>query len=313
MIYDLQVEIPGGSAANYNLCITSVSPITQGRRRRRDHRELQQPDDGGRLENCAATAGVTTAGDYGVQNNINGGVAGQCVQARRRRHLRRLHGVVHERLRQRGHELAARRIRRSCMAGKTASSTATTRWPKQLLDHRDRAEQLAVHRPELRHLGRLVRHLVGLAACARDGQWRPRAHGLAGGPRREEPGGHRHRPIGQLRGQHLGDLDGARSPSQTRAAGRSSRTSASSSSSGMVTPDLAQFFNDALTRERRPRELLVPPRHPGRLRGLAAEQRPEHGDELLQRERHDEVALPVTRSGRCPARARVGRGGRRGS
>jgi hypothetical protein len=80
MIYDLQVEIPGGSAANYNLCITNVSPILKG-------------GDGGAVGgscsslmtagglNCATTAGVTPAGVYGVQNNINGGVAGQCVQA----------------------------------------------------------------------------------------------------------------------------------------------------------------------------------------------------------------------------------------
>jgi hypothetical protein len=78
MVYDIQVEIPGGTAANYNLCITNVSPILQG-------------GDGGAVsgscsslmtaggQDCAAS-GVTPAGDYGLQNNVNGGATGQCVQ-----------------------------------------------------------------------------------------------------------------------------------------------------------------------------------------------------------------------------------------
>jgi Glycosyl hydrolase family 12 len=77
-IYDIQVEIPGGTAAAYNLCITSIAPILSG-------------GDGGAVGgSCSAlmTAGgqnctladVTPAGNYGLQNNVNNGATGECVQ-----------------------------------------------------------------------------------------------------------------------------------------------------------------------------------------------------------------------------------------
>jgi len=81
MVYDIQVEIPGNtsSASTYTLCITSISPILSG-------------FDGGALQgscsnlmttggqNCAPSA-VTPAGNYGLQDNVNNAATGQCVQA----------------------------------------------------------------------------------------------------------------------------------------------------------------------------------------------------------------------------------------
>ncbi len=76
-IFDIQVEIPGGVAATYNLCVTNVTPIFAG-------------GDGGTVsgtcsalmtaggQNCTPAA-VVPAGNYGLQNDESN-ATGQCVQ-----------------------------------------------------------------------------------------------------------------------------------------------------------------------------------------------------------------------------------------
>ncbi len=79
-LYDIQIQVVGGEdAANYNFCVESITPITDG------SAPVQPVPNGGSVtafgsEQCGNFAGIDGVGPYWVQNNAYGG-ATHCVTA----------------------------------------------------------------------------------------------------------------------------------------------------------------------------------------------------------------------------------------